>query len=122
LQYNCGVVIALWLLRRGYCVVVIAAWLLRCGYCGVVIALWLLRRGYCVVVIAAWLLRSSDHFSNRMESFGLMNFMMIRVSFYSTFNLKDFAIMWLHARSCVAILCRTPAYGLYDCASDIAIL
>jgi hypothetical protein len=37
---------------------------------------------------------------------------------YSTFNLEDFAIVWLHARSCVTTLYYTPAYGLYSRASN----
>jgi hypothetical protein len=47
-----------------------------------------------------------------------MKIVIVRVVLYSTFNLEDFAIVWLHARSCVAILCCTPAYGLYSCASN----
>jgi hypothetical protein len=39
----------------------------------------------------------------------------------STFNLEVFAIVWLHGRSCVTILCCTPAHGLYGHAYDIRI-
>jgi hypothetical protein len=48
----------------------------------------------------------------------LMIIVIFRVVLYSTFNLEDFAIVWLHARSCVTILCRTPAHGLYGRTSD----
>jgi hypothetical protein len=47
-----------------------------------------------------------------------MIIVIFRVVLYSTFNLEDFAIVWLHARSCVTILCRTLAHGLYGRTSD----
>jgi hypothetical protein len=38
--------------------------------------------------------------------------------FYAALAPEVFAIVWLHARTGVTILCCTPAYGLYGRASN----
>jgi hypothetical protein len=37
---------------------------------------------------------------------------------YATLSPEVFAIVWLHARPGVTLLCCTPTYGLYDRASN----